>query len=144
MVFNRGYGDTDMKGMKGTLVDENLFNNIVMLANNRAEAEYGRLPNGVDLADKESISEALTSTKESEALKNAIADLSPDDAKELSAIMDLGRIDSDDLGVERAILLHREDAEARNLDDVKQSLAAKIPLAKYLLDGAKKLNNLQS
>jgi len=125
---------------KDILVEQDVFNNIVELASKREKVEYGRFPNGVNSSDEDALSEALTPIEETEALKKAIENLSPDHVRELSAIMYLGRDNSDDVVTETAFALYREDAEKRELEDVKRSLLEKTPLAQYLLNGVNKLN----
>lgn len=127
---------------KGILIEQDLINNIIELANKRAVAEDRQFPNGIDFfSDKGPISNALSPTKEDTALKKAIEDLSPDEIRELCAIMYLGRDYSDDVGVEKAIAFNREDAKARELKDVERSLFEKVPLGEYLSDGLKKLKH---
>ena len=131
---------------KGVLIEQHLINNIIELANKREEVDYNRFPNGLCFSDSESLSKALSPFEESETLEKAIDDLSLDQVRELSAVMYLGREylqrdNVEDTEIENAISLHREDAEKRDLEDVKRSVFEKAPLGKYLSNGIKKLTN---
>jgi hypothetical protein len=114
-------------------IDEDLFNRIVELANKRRDATPKHQT--VCLNDEESVLKAFTLNTESLALKQAIEDLTPNQAAELAAIMYFGRDGGD-------FLYLREEQKERREVDVKTSLLEKMPLGEYLSEGLRKLQEL--
>lgn len=120
-----------MNNQKFPTVNSDLLGKIILLANQRAESEYNKYPNGFVVGETKVVPESPAALE----LRQVIDALSLSDARELYALMYLGR---DGLGNEtaaEAIAFSLDQAASCGEFDIKDKLDEKTPLATYLLKG---------
>jgi len=112
-------------------LNDTIVQPIIDLAKQRATVAGQQYPDGITFGE----TKILPTAPEETALQAAISALPQDVAKDLSALMYLGRDGVEDQTVAEAVQWQRDDAAEREDKYVKESLYSKVPLGDYLEKG---------
>ena len=112
-------------------VNSDLLDRIIQLADQRFQSDCGRYPNGIFSGETEILPESRAALD----LKQAINEMSCGDARELYALMYLGRDGLENETAAVAIAFSLDQAASCDESDVKNKLFEKTPLATYLRKG---------